>query len=308
MRDILTRKAYRSNLLGVWDAVPGMLELFEQYGIHATWATVGFIYHEDLASLQSSRPRRLPSYEDVSLCPYAYVDSLRPDEFEAEEFSKKHFAKPLIDQIFQTPHQEIATHTYSHYYTAEPSIDPDGFEADLQKAVAVALDHGISIDSLVFPRNQIDRKSLERVPAAGIRVYRGNPDHWAYRDGETGKTFKRRVFRLLDGYVNLSGEHVVYPRRDESGLVDAKGSMFLRPYSSRLRLLEKRKLKRIQDAMTSAAQTGGNFHLWWHPHNFGVNLPQNLANLEAILKHFKRLHQAHGMCSLSMRELGEYCA
>jgi hypothetical protein len=45
------------------------------------------------------------------------------------------------------------------------------------------------------------------------------------------------------------------------------------------------------------------FHLWWHPHNFGVNLRQNLAMLTTVLDHFASLSKRHGMESLSMGEV-----
>ena len=38
--------------------------------------------------------------------------------------------------------------------------------------------------------------------------------------------------------------------------------------------------------MTFAAKTGSNYHLWWHPHNFGKDLEANLKFLEKILQHY----------------------
>lgn len=46
----------------------------------------------------------------------------------------------------------------------------------------------------------------------------------------------------------------------------------LRPYSAALKSLEPLKLKRITSELDCAAQEGLIYHLWWHPHNFGVNL------------------------------------
>jgi len=44
------------------------------------------------------------------------------------------------------------------------------------------------------------------------------------------------------------------------------------------------------------------FHLWWHPHNFGVNLVENIALLREILEHFRKLHSEYGMMSSAMAE------
>jgi peptidoglycan/xylan/chitin deacetylase (PgdA/CDA1 family) len=328
MRDIVTLEAYGEHLLGVWEAVPRMLDLFETYGIHATWATVGFLWHEDFASLQKAFPERLPEYEDEALSPYAYLDRSRRlqsrnhtgsgesdgaeasdsrEENDGEEkmFNQMHFAKGLIEKIKATPHQEIATHTYSHYYTREPRIVPEAFASDLAQACKVAAEDGVQLHSLVFPRNQIDRSSLEAVKNAGLKVYRGNPDHWAYREGETDKTLLQRLYRFADIYVNLSGTHTTLPQKREEGLMETKSSMFLRPYSKKFTPLEVLKRRRLTQAMTEAAEKGENFHLWWHPHNFGVNLEENMANLAYILDHYRELNEKYGMLSLTMQELGE---
>ena len=82
-------------------------------------------------------------------------------------------------------------------------------------------------------------------------------------------------------------------------------SRFLRPYSPKLKALESLRLKRIKDDITYAAQNGLTYHLWWHPHNFGVNIEENLAFLTAILKHFQYLQQTHAMESVTMAELSE---
>ena len=56
-------------------------------------------------------------------------------------------------------------------------------------------------------------------------------------------------------------------------------------------------------ALMSAASCGEIFHLWWHPHNFGRDLEQNIAVLTEIAECFSRLRASHGMRSLNMGEL-----
>ncbi len=80
---------------------------------------------------------------------------------------------------------------------------------------------------------------------------------------------------------------------------DVAASRFLRPFSHTTRLLDPFRLARIKQAMDVAAQ-GGIFHLWWHPHNFGVNVTENMTFLNEILKHFSRLRDETGMTSSCM--------
>ncbi len=45
------------------------------------------------------------------------------------------------------------------------------------------------------------------------------------------------------------------------------------------------------------------FHLWWHPHNFGINIKENLDFLEDILIYYTKMKKDHGMKSLNMEEI-----
>jgi len=306
MRDKVTLDDYRENLLGVWTAVPKMLSLFEQYQIHATWATVGFLFLEDEKELRANLPEVLPDYKDEKLSPYVYIERLKPSELRCDVFKKMHFAKNLIEQIAIVPFQELATHTYSHFYTREPSVTEESFEADLKQAIKTGKDNNVTLNSLVFPRNQIDKESVEQLVNAGIKTYRGNPDHWAYREGESGKHFLQRVYRFFDIYINLSGYHTTLPSVNAQGLVELKSGMFMRAFSKKLSMLEKLKLRRVKNAMTEAAKNGKNFHLWWHPHNFGVDQEENMAILKEVLDHFDVLKEKYGMLSLNMQESGAF--
>ena len=59
------------------------------------------------------------------------------------------------------------------------------------------------------------------------------------------------------------------------------------------------------NSMTHAAKNGLTYHLWWHPHNFGINLTENLAFLEKILQHYQKLAVKYSFNSVSMTGLAE---
>lgn len=297
VRDKRSIESYKQNLDGVYTAIPKMLEQFNRYNIHATWATVGFLFFKDFDELKKHLPDELPCYEKKELSAYDYI---LHDENSKD--LKYHFARELICTINQTPFQEIASHTFSHFYTREQNSSKDSFKCDARAYEKLAKDESMMIDSIVFPRNQIDHDDLKALKDVGIKVYRGNPTHWAYRDGDIEKSFFKRVFRFIDIYLNLSGHHTSLPQSHD-GLVEVKSSMFFRPYSKKFSFLESLKLKRVKNAMTHAAKKKQNFHLWWHPHNFGVNQEQNLKNLEEILKHYQFLRTKYSMKSLTMKEL-----
>jgi hypothetical protein len=110
--------------------------------------------------------------------------------------------------------------------------------------------------------------------------------------------------RLIDSYINLTGHHTFSINKSDR-ILNIPASRFLRPYSKKLNLFEPLRLSRIKNSLTYAAKNNQAYHLWWHPHNFGVNLEQNLQFLEEILKHFKKLSSEYGMRSKNMSEIAE---
>jgi peptidoglycan/xylan/chitin deacetylase (PgdA/CDA1 family) len=299
VRDSIARERYLQNLLGVRRAVPAILETFRRHDIHATWATVGILFFETRQELLANLPERRPRYADRALDPYPHLAA----ELGTNEADDPiHFAPSLIKQIAATPGQEIGSHTFSHYYCLEDGRDEEAFRDDLRAASRAAARHGLTLQSLVFPRNQFRRDYLATCRELGIRAYRGNPPSWMYRE-DPGRAWLRRGARLLDAYLPLTGDNSWAPRPDGDGPLDARASRFLRPVSPLLRPFEPLRARRILRDLDRAAARDRIYHLWWHPHNFGAHLEENLAFLERILRRVDELRSRHGLRSLNMGEL-----
>jgi hypothetical protein len=65
------------------------------------------------------------------------------------------------------------------------------------------------------------------------------------------------------------------------------------------------RLFRIKTGLTYAAKNNLTYHLWWHPHNFGVNTDENFAFLENILKHYQFLNKKYNFQSYTMSDLAK---
>ncbi len=285
---------YARNLLGARAAIPRILELLESFEIAATWAVVGFLFAHDRAELEATRPNVRPRYTDGNLDPYS--ESVGWDEA-ADPF---HYAPSLIQLIRRTPYQEIGTHTWSHYYCTERGQTTDSFQADLASALAIHTANGLPIRSIVFPRNQHNPEYDQILREAGIAAYRGNPDTTLWRT--TAASGTTRIARLLDAYFPFDGDGT-YSWNDvkvDNGLANVRASRFLRPWSSAGLAFEHRRMNRITDGLAAAAERGRLYHLWWHPHNFGRHLDQNLGVLRHILEQFAKLRERTGMLSLNM--------
>ncbi|WP_042149826.1 polysaccharide deacetylase family protein [Paucisalibacillus sp. EB02] len=299
--DVFTIEQYKENLLGAREAVPQLLKLFRKHNIHATWGIVGFLFFDNKKDLLKEVPDELPNYDDTSLSAYQHIEQIGENEIE-DPF---HFGTQLINQIKQVPNQEIATHTFSHYYCLAKGQCAKQFEVDLIKAIEVAKKHNISIKTIIFPRNQINPDYLSICKSHGVKLYRGCEKHWLYKvTGKQDSKFKR-VIRLMDSYMNLSGHHV-YVLDDlvqKDGIIDIPSSQFLRPYVKRMSVMESLKLRRIKAGMEMAAKERKLYHLWWHPHNFGADLKESMNMLGEIITYYQRLNEQYGMESVSMGEL-----
>jgi hypothetical protein len=294
--------AYRRNLLGVRQAVPRMLALFRDYDIAVTWATVGALFARSSAELERFRPRELPAYQNARL-------SVAQEPVGKDEASDPlRFAPSLIREIQAVPRQEIGTHTFFHCYTLEPGQTRAAFAADLASAVAIAEHHGVRLRSIVFPRNQVNQSYLDLLPGFGLTSYRGNPRRWMYSGSPGGRpmALARRAGRLVDTYaggIRQVGSWADVVQAD--GLCEVPASRFLRPYSPRLRRLDRFRAHRIRQELRTAAVGHGLYHLWWHPHNFGVHLQENIDFLRGVLDDFAACRERYGMRSLSMSEVAE---
>lgn len=302
VRDKRTIASYGANIRGCRQVIPSLLELFGNYGIKATFATVGFLFARDKDELRRYQPAILPDYGFKKYSPYEnhYIDTIG----NSEQDDIYHYAESLIRMIQKYPEQEIASHTFSHYYCLE-NASLSSFEADLLAAKKIAASYRVDLKSLVFPRNQYSQEHIAICEKLGFIAYRGNERSSVYsprKNKEQSKTM--RAARLADSYFNLTGHHTFKPQKNET-IINIPASRFLRPFSKKLKTADNLRLNRIKNSMLFAAENEAAYHLWWHPHNFGINLKENLAFLEEILKHYQKLHDEYGMESKTMKTIAE---
>ena len=294
--DIKNKSEY---FLNTREVIPEILELFKKASIHATWASVGMLFNDNWAEWNYNRSKQDPGYTNSKLSSYLYGERIQ--EFDFRDIC---FAPELIEKIYETNGQEMATHTYSHYYCLEEGQGKESFRQDLVQAIAVASKMGIEIKSLVFPRNQIREEYLEICSEIGILNVRSNPDSWYWND--TSKSgLITKIARTADAYIDFGKKTYSYSDlKSTNGLpIKQQASRFLRPVESNS-ILRKLKIRRIKKEMSYAAKKGEIYHLWWHPHNFGDQPEESLKDLTDLIKHFEILRSKYGFKSLNMRELG----
>lgn len=279
--------------------IPEILGLFSEYDIHCTWAIVGMLFNKNWEEWKENKPEILPGYKNNTLSAYNYGNSINSPE--TDFFC---FAKDLIQQIQNTPDQEIGTHTYSHYYCLEEGQTLASFKADLEKSIELAKQMGIELKSLVFPRNQFNEDYLKVCYELGIENVRSNPTAWYWKDTQND-SLKNKIFRTGDAYIGFNNKSykLIDLNFEKEKPMAQKASRLLRPHSTN-KLLNGLKLKRIKSEMTAAAKNNEIYHLWWHPHNFGNNPEDNISDLKEILNHYSHCNKKYGFNSLTMNEVG----
>lgn len=300
MLDCTTLEKYRDNILGGRKAIPQLLKLFEKYNIHATWATVGFMFADNFKELKEYFPddKMLPTYENKKLLPYPVFENIGLDEDAEPCF----YASSLIKMIADTPGQEIGTHTFSHYYCREKGQTVEQFEADMKAAVALANAHGYDLKSVVLPRNQCTDECTKVLAKMGFSSYRDEENDWIHEKVKI--RLLMRILRLLDVYFPLTGQGGYTPKC-ENGIWNLVGSRMYKPILKPLYFLERQKIRRIKRQMHHAAKNGLTFHLWWHPHNVGVMTEEHIEQLNEIFRYYQLMREKYGMESLNMREAAE---
>jgi peptidoglycan/xylan/chitin deacetylase (PgdA/CDA1 family) len=281
--------------------VPVMLEKFAAANVEATWATVGMLFAENEEEWRAYSPQFLPSYRDRKYSAYEWVKKhgIRPEV---------HFAPELIQQILDTPGQELGSHSYAHYYTLMRGQSPEQFREDLKATQRISQDKfGVTLESLVFPRNHINELYLGICLEEGYNYVRGNPRNWFWQETQH-ENLTKKIFRSADCFFQVGAKNS-YPLEEvtvfENEPVIIPASRILRPQQQHNLIMNQSRLARIKSEMEYAAKYKEVYHLWWHPHNFGANPQSSLAELDELITHFARLQAEYGFQSMNMRSVGQ---
>lgn len=300
IHDVANIDDIKANLLKVNIVVDRLLKLFDTYNIHCTWATVGLLGFDSFETLNEFCLDKRISYLNENYSPFPIKKM-----FDSSINDKIITAKSCIDKIKKAKNQELASHTFSHFYTLEQGQTKEEFIDDL-----TCFKNSIGeVKSIVFPRNQINNSYLQFCAEHDITAYRGNQKNkfWSNTSFRNEKLI-HKIGRTLDAYIKISKDNLVdwdELKIKSNGLINIPASRFLRPYKYS-KYIERSKVKRIKKQMTASAKQNKIYHLWWHPHNFTTHLNQNFEQLEEILLHFSHLQKEFNYQSLNMSEIAKH--
>ncbi|MEV0595079.1 polysaccharide deacetylase family protein [Nonomuraea cavernae] len=245
-----------------------LIDVFDAYQIPATWAVVG---------------RLLVQPE--------------PDDRNVRAPERWYYAPYLVDWIGGARvRHEIGTHTFTHVYAHDASTTRDVWMRELEAAARVSEQFGLSMRSIVHPRNQIGY--VDTLPDFGIIAYRGVERNWYgnrlgaahFLDralGTAATTYDVNTLREGDRLVNLPASQF---------LVGSNGLRKLIPISSRVR--------QARLGLDRAVRRGEVYHLWFHPFNLAGD--RTFRALEHILRDISARRDRGELAVMTMAQAAEF--
>ena len=149
---------------GTRDAIDRMLDLFQQYGISATWVMVGGLV---LGGKKRHALLSDPRYLDIPI---------------GDHRSEPHwYADDILEKICAIePKQEIGCHTLTHMFVNETQASREQFDWELGEFVKLFGRLGLpSPESFIFPKHYMHHFDL--LAKHGFKCYRGPESGWFER-------------------------------------------------------------------------------------------------------------------------------
>jgi hypothetical protein len=218
-----------------------LLDLFDQFTVPVTWATVGHLFLESCSRTNgrahSDLPR--PPYFGNEFWCYDQGDWLDADPCSDYRRHPAWYGPDLIRSILSAKvKHEVACHTFSHIDCSEAHCPAEVMDSELAECQRLATELRIRLKSFVFPANLAG--NLMSLKKHGFSAYRCH-----------------------------NGYELDVPGRDELGLWQIPGGVLWEkpegwPVDAWIKALEK--------CVDKALETGTVLHFWFHPSCDPVNV------------------------------------
>ena len=277
--------------------VDRLLAMLAEFGISATWCTLGHLFLERCAPEDGRKhPEIVPPRHDW------VADWFEPDPCGTEESDPIFYGSSLVDRVLacDVP-QEMGCHSFSHPIFGDPGCSRETASSELAECVRLAGERGLVMRSFAFPRNRVGH--LDVLREHGFSVYRGPDPAW-YEDGRWPRPAKR-LGHLAD--VALARcPPVVLPTEALPGLWNLPGSMIYFPmHGIRRHIPLSVRVSRALKGLDAAVRERRVFHLWFHPTNLAFEIDTMFAGLRRI---FERATALQSEGRLSIKPMGDVVA
>ncbi len=271
------------DLDGTRRAIDGLLELFHQYELSATWVVVGAMF---IGGAKRHRWLADSQYDDVPLgdC----------------RSQPRWYAEDILEKIRSVdPPQDIGCHTLTHMFVQDTDQCRQQFDLELQRSVELFGELGLPAPkSFIYPKHFMAHFDL--LSKHGIECYRGPEAGWF-------EHLPTKAMRAAGRFASArlrQTPSVGLPLRSPDGLWVIPSSQFYPSFRSvgKWVSVADRVAKAIK-GLDAAARCKGIYHLWTHPFNLGLRTDELLQGLDQIFSHAASLRQQGLLENRSMAAL-----
>jgi hypothetical protein len=213
------------------------------------------------------------------------------------------FGPELIQRLREASvDHDIGSHSYSHAEFDADYMTAALARAECQRAVEVAAESDLTMESFVYPRNGVRHR--EALADAGFTCYRSVAPH-----RRTPSLLPRAVHRVARATVAETPPPLVTPSLDEYGLVEIPASMFCFTFEGLPRRIAESTVgdpvvKQARLGVDAAARSDdGVFHLWLHPNN--VVTPADIDRMETIFEYVDQVRETTDLSVETMADLAD---
>lgn len=278
---------------GTRKAVHGLLSLFEEHNVSATWATVGAML--------------LGSEKNQNCCEkHSWLSGKTFDDIPAGDATTcpHWYAEDLVQAIRACGvEQDIGCHTLTHGFVDPSPQGREPFRLELERSLKLFEEYGLGRPtSFIYPKAKMGH--FDVLSELGFRSFRGPENKWF--ESLPGVKLPAAL-RLLD--AKLAGKpKTEQPVYHEAGIWQIPSSQFYSPFFNVGKHVSvKDRVKKAKKGLLQAAQTKGIFHLWTHPFNLGVRTEELLDGMREILSYANDLCNEGELDILSMKQIASHC-
>lgn len=197
-------------------------------------------------------------------------------------------------QAKQNDH-EIAWHGFTHHPLGQTTTK-NIVEFEIAESLKIFEKESISVNSLVFPRNDIGH--LELLHNAGFNIYRKGVI-------EQSKLHSNKYYRVLDE-LNILKPSQKFKKSKNNPMIGLPAGYFLNwPSGPRQLIPSEVTYKRWDHILRSASRKSAQAHMWFHPHNM-ITAPKMRDTFENIIKNVSTKIQNGEIVNLTMDECQRY--
>lgn len=288
-----TSKKFKKNVLTGKKAIPSIIQILNKYNVESTWACVGALALDNKNKLVTEFEYIDPKYPDLK----SFKNYFK-DVGNSEEDDPLHFGKQVIEEHLLSDKIELASHSFTHLRYLDQENREDVFDKDtyVSKKVLESIQKK-QIETNIFPKNQYSLQALKLLKDRQFLSYRPSTFFSGKRStaGTKEESFSFKIKRILKETIPNSnqGEYTFQPHAQYV-------TRFLRPFKSKM--LSYYQLNIIKSELHFCALNQIDYHLWWHPHNFGINPKLSILQLETLLQYFDSLRDKFNFPARFLRD------